>query len=229
MDDQMITQNKAVISVIIPAFNQDKYIGRCIRSVLSQQLPRDSYEIILVNDGSTDNTAYAMDVFQDELIIINNERNLGLPASLNKAISNIKTPYFVRVDADDYISSYFLPFLYAFIEGNEYMDAVSCDYNLVDNDGRVIERKNCMDDPIGCGIIFRTDQIIEIGAYDEDFLLHEERDLRIRFLEKYKIHRLEMALYRYRKHEENMTNNKSRFDHFMKNLRSKHDENKEDE
>jgi glycosyltransferase involved in cell wall biosynthesis len=224
MNENLIDNTRPEITVVIPAFNQEKYIGRCIRSVLSQQFPREKYEVILVNDGSTDNTGYGIDVFKDELIIINNEKNVGLPASLNMALSKIKTPYFVRVDADDYISSYFLPFLYGFIEDNEHMDAVSCDYNLVDNQGGVISRKNCMDNPIGCGIIFRTDQIIDIGSYDEDFLLHEEQDLRIRFLKKYKIHRLEMALYRYRMHDDNMTNNKSKVDHFMKNLKSKHQE-----
>ena len=222
MIDDVTNFRSTLITVVIPVFNQEKYIGRCIRSVLSQQFAREKYEIIVVNDGSTDKTSFAIDVFQDELVVINNKKNLGLPASLNIALAQIKTPYFVRVDADDFISSHFLVFLHNFIEDNDYMDAVSCDSNLVDDQGTVISRKNCMDDPIGCGIIFRTDQIINIGAYDEDFLLHEEQDLRLRFLKKYKIHRLEMALYRYRKHDKNMTNNKSKADYFMKNLKSKH-------
>lgn len=222
MSSNLKSSSSPVITIVIPVFNQEKYIGRCIRSVLSQQFPREKFEIIVVNDGSTDKSAYAIDVFDDELTVINNNKNLGLPTSLNIALSQIKSPFFVRVDADDFISSYFLSFLYGFIEDNDYMDAVSCDYNLVDDQGVVISRKNCMEDPIGCGIIFRTDQIINIGAYDEDFLLHEEQDLRLRFLKKYKIHRLEMALYRYRKHDQNMTNNQLKVDHFMKNLKSKH-------
>lgn len=79
-----------------------------------------------------------------------------------------------------------------------------------------------MESPIACGIMFKTEQIIEIGLYDEDFLLHEERDLRIRFLKKYNIYRLELPLYRYRKHENNITGNKKEMDHYMSSLLKKH-------
>ena len=55
--------------------------------------------------------------------------------------------------------------------------------------------------------MFRTEQLIDIGLYDEDFLLHEEKDLRIRFLRKYSIERIPLPLYRYRRHHDNITNN----------------------
>ena len=79
-----------------------------------------------------------------------------------------------------------------------------------------------MEDPIACGIIFRTDQIVDIGLYDEDFLLHEEQDLRIRFLAKHTIHRLELPLYRYRRHEKNITNNLEAMNSYMAKLNEKH-------
>jgi hypothetical protein len=102
------------------------------------------------------------------------------------------------------------------------MDAVACDYNLVNDQEVLISRKNCMEEPIACGIMFRTDQIVDIGLYDENFLLHEERDLRIRFLKKYNIHRLELPLYRYRRHCANTTNNREAMEHHMTNLINKH-------
>jgi len=154
--------------------------------------------------------------------VIQNDINIGLPASLNKAINSVNTPYIVRVDGDDYVSQNFILFLYSFITENSYMDAVACDYNLINDEGDVISRRNCMDDPIACGILFKTDQLNDIGLYDEDFLLHEERELRIRFLKKYSIHRLELPLYRYRQHENNITNNKEAMDHHMSNLIVKH-------
>jgi hypothetical protein len=70
--------------------------------------------------------------------------------------------------------------------------------------------------------MFRTDHLIDIGLYDESFLLHEERDLRIRFRQKYNIHRLELPLYRYRRHEDNMTNDAEAKAHHMSNLVQKH-------
>lgn len=128
----------------------------------------------------------------------------------------------VRVDADDYVSRNFLNFLFTFIQQNPYMHAVSCDYNLVNDEGDVIERKNCMDEPIACGIIFKTADIVDVGMYDENFRLHEERDLRIRFLQKFNIHRLELPLYRYRKHEGNSTNDSEAMAFHMDQLKSKH-------
>ena len=122
------SQKTPVVTVIIAAHNEERFIGRCIRSLLSQNFPRSLFEILVVNDGSTDKTAYALDLFKEDLVVIENNNNIGLPGSLNKAIHCVKTPYFVRVDADDFVSSDFILFLYNFIEQNHYMDAVACDY-----------------------------------------------------------------------------------------------------
>ncbi len=211
-----------LVSVIVPVFNQDKYIGRCLRSLLAQTFPRYDFEIIVINDGSTDKTSYALDLFKEDVVIINNDVNLGLPASLNRGILVAKSPLVVRVDSDDYVSVNFITFLFNFISQNKYMDAVACDYNLIDDNGEKISRENCMDKPIGCGIIFKKEHLIDIGLYDKNFLRHEERDLRIRFLKKYNIHRLELPLYRYRRHNSNITNDIDAMEHHMYNLIAKH-------
>ncbi|NCU87371.1 MAG: glycosyltransferase family 2 protein, partial [Actinobacteria bacterium] len=189
-----------VISVIVASFNQEKYISRCLRSLISQTISRDKFEIVVINDGSTDRSAAVLGEFANEIVLINNEKNIGLPASLNKAIRRARAPFVVRVDADDYVNSQFLHLLHEFLRENKYMDAVACDYLLVDEQEEVLGRKNCLTDPIACGIMFRTEQLIDIGLYDETFLLHEETDLRLRFTKKYQIHRLELPLYRYRRH-----------------------------
>ena len=64
-----------IISVIVPVYNQ-KYIGRCIRSLLSQSLEK-FYEIIVVNDGSKDKTDQALSLFKRDINIIKNKKNLG--------------------------------------------------------------------------------------------------------------------------------------------------------
>jgi len=211
-----------LITILVAAYNQEKYIGRCIRSLLAQNFPKEDYEIVVIEDGSSDRTGYALELFSGDITVLKNEQNLGLPASLNIALKKIKTPFFVRVDSDDFVSRNFLLHLSAFINYNAHMDAVACDYNLVDDNEKVIERKNCMEEPIACAILFRTDQVVEIGCYDENFLLHEERDLRFRFLQNFSIHRLEMPLYRYRRHENNITNNKEAMDFHMTALKQKH-------
>ena len=64
--------------------------------------------------------------------------------------------------------------------------------------------------------------VLSIGLYDDSFLSHEDKDLMIRFAKKYKVHRVELPLYRYRRHENNMTNNTLEMDMHMKNLEEKH-------
>ena len=210
------------VSVIIAAYNQERYIGRCLRSLLRQTLAPDRYEIIVVNDGSTDRTAYALELFHDAVTIITNENNLGLPASINKAINASRAPYVVRVDSDDYVNENFLNFLLYFLQQNAHIDAVACDYWLFNEDEEWLERGNCADDPIACGIMFRKDQLLDIGLYDESFRSNEERELRIRFEKKYSIHRLELPLYRYRRHESNMTNDVDTMRDYDEKLAQKH-------
>ena len=213
-----------VISVIVAAHNQERYISRCLRSLLAQSIAREKFEIVVINDGSTDHTPSVLEEFVDEIVLITNEINIGLPASLNKAIRRARAPYVVRVDADDYVNNEFLHLLHGFLRENKYMDAVACDYLLVDEQEEVLARNNCLTDPIACGIMFRTEQLIDIGLYDESFLLHEETDLRMRFLKKHTIHRLELPLYRYRRHANNSTNDAAAMEHHRQRIIEKHGE-----
>lgn len=210
------------ISVLVPVRNQEKYIGRCLRSLLSQSFPRDGFEVVVVDDCSEDRTPYALELFRDEITLVRNDTHLGLPASLNRGIRATSSPFVVRVDSDDYVNSEFLRFLHIFLVTNRYMDAVACDYLVVDDREDVLARRSCVEEPIACGIMFRTEQLIDIGLYDESFLLHEDRELRYRFLQKYSIHRVELPLYRYRRHETNMTNNAERMARHMAQLIDKH-------
>lgn len=210
------------ISIVIPAHNQERYIGRCLRSVLNQTYARDDYEIIVIDDASTDRTAYALELFESEIVLIRNEEQLGLPGSLNKGIRKARGRYIIRLDGDDYVHGEYLNVLGLHLDLNSHFDAVACDYLLVDDQEDVLKQMNCMTDPIGCGIMFRIDHLIDIGLYDEGFLSREEEDLRIRFEKKYSIERVALPLYRYRRHENNMTNDEERMDDFAKNLAEKH-------
>ena len=78
------------ISIIIPIYNRDEFIGRCIRSILSQSIDRKNYEIIIIDDGSTDYSSKIYNVFADEVIIIKHKKNLGLPTALNTGIKKAR-------------------------------------------------------------------------------------------------------------------------------------------
>jgi len=210
------------ISVIIPVYNHEKYIARCLRSITNQSLNKNDYEIIVVDDGSTDKTPKAIKPFLREIKLIKNKKNKGLPNALNQGIKKSRSKYIVRLDADDYVNQEFLKFLYFYIQNNEKMHAVACDYYLVDDSERVISKQNCQKKPIACGIIFKTQNLIDLGLYDEEFLLYEDIDLRKRFKTKFNIHRIPIPLYRYRRHENNITNNKFNQKKFMKKFKKKY-------
>jgi len=195
------------ISVIIPVFNQEKYIGRCLRSILSQSFDESFYEVIVVDDCSNDYSIKILEAFSDKIKIIKHKQNLGLPSALNSGIKNAKGQFIVRLDSDDYVNFDYLNILYLYIEYNNF-DAVACDYYLVDDNEKILEKRNCLEYPIGCAIIFRVDQLIDIGMYDKDFLINEEVELRKRFEKKYSVERVPLPLYRYRQHVSNMTKKK---------------------
>jgi hypothetical protein len=70
--------------------------------------------------------------------------------------------------------------------------------------------------------MFRKDALVGIGLYDEAFRFHEDLDLRIRFAQKHSIQRIELPLYRYRRHAGNMTNNVTESAVYLKKIESKH-------
>lgn len=194
----------ADVSVVMAAHNEEKYIERALRSCLNQSVSVDAYEIVVVDDGSTDATHRIASTF-DGVQLLSNEAQLGLPASLNRGLKAAHTRFVVRVDADDYVHHDFVRVLSLFLDLNPYMDAVACDYLLVDDHEAHLEHVNCLERPIGCGVMFRKERLIELGLYDESFLMAEDLDLRLRFERRWRMHRVELPLYRYRRHAENMT------------------------
>lgn len=211
-----------LVSVIVAAHDEERFIGRCLRSLLAQRFAKSQFEIVVVDDGSTDRTSAILETFGSDIRVIRNEKNLGLPASLNKAITSTHSKFVVRVDADDYVNSAFLDVLFLFLTENPKFDAAACDYLLVDDREEILRRADAMKEPIACGIMFRTEQLIDIGLYDESFLRHEDRDLRLRFLDRYIIHHVPLPLYRYRRHDDNITNDVTEMNFHEKRLNEKH-------
>lgn len=196
------------ISVIVSCHNHDKWIERCIRSLAHQEdLPRSSYEIIVVNDGSTDHTSAVLDNLRvvQQLRVIQNEENLGLPSSLNKALRMALGRYVVRVDSDDYVARRFLSLMKLFLDMNRQYQAVAVDYVKVDEFENVVERVNCLEHEIACGIMFRKECLFDVGLYDDSFQMREGHELRRRFERRFRVARLEFPLYKYRHHGTNRT------------------------
>lgn len=101
------------ISVIIPVFNTEPYLEKCINSVLEQSLK--DIEIIICNDGSTDKSQSIIDKYKNKynkIITINHKNNKGLSISRNDCMKIAKGEYIVFIDSDDYIAGDMLEELY---------------------------------------------------------------------------------------------------------------------
>ncbi len=90
------------LSVIVPVYNKEKYVGECIRSILAQTY--ENIEIIIVNDGSTDKTSEILDTFSDTRMKIIEMSNSGVSIARNIGIDNASGKYVIFVDGDDTIA-----------------------------------------------------------------------------------------------------------------------------
>jgi glycosyltransferase involved in cell wall biosynthesis len=212
-----------LVSVIITSYNYARYLERAIRSALSQSLETSSYEVIVVDDCSQDETSAVLDNYLDSVKQIRLDKNVGLSAARNIGIKKARGQYVVFLDADDYLHHDILYVQKLFLEMNSNIDAVSCDYFLVDEKGTHIKQVNAEEMPIACAIMFRKDYLFDIGLYDENFRAREEEDLRARFLKKFKIFNIILPLYRYRMHDNNLTKNEIEMDKYAQQLKDKHE------
>jgi len=208
-------------SIIITCYNSEKWIARAIRSAISQRFPLDAYEVIVVDDGSTDHSRDIIMDMSNEVVPVFHEKNMGLPAARNSGIRKARGRFILHLDSDDYLHEGALYVLDLHLALNPEWGAVACDYMEVDNKERHIRRGDAEVEPIACGILFRKETLIDIGLYDEEMMLLEDMELRYRFELKHKIGFCHVPFYRYVRHNKNMTNNKKNVAHYSKFLREK--------
>ncbi|WP_440431082.1 glycosyltransferase [Prevotella sp.] len=94
-----------ILSIVVPAYNVERELEKCIESCLKQDIPQESYEIIIVNDGATDNTLQvATDIAAKyECVSVVNQKNMGLSGARNTGLKYAKGKYVWFIDSDDYI------------------------------------------------------------------------------------------------------------------------------
>lgn len=126
--------NWNMVSVIVPIYNVEKYIDKCVHSIVTQSY-RD-LEIILVDDGSTDSSGILCDQFasQDSRIKVIHQNNRGLSGARNVGIEIAQGRYIGFVDSDDYIDSKMYEALVSVIE-KENAELAICDVHCVNEDG----------------------------------------------------------------------------------------------
>ena len=94
-----------ILSIVVPAYNVERELKKCIESCLKQDIPQESYEIIIVNDGATDNTRQvATDIAaKHKSVSVINQKNMGLSGARNTGLKYANGKYVWFIDSDDYI------------------------------------------------------------------------------------------------------------------------------
>lgn len=128
-----------MVSVIIPAYNAEKFIDRCLQSVINQTY-RD-LQIIIVNDGSTDNTLSILKKYekQDSRIILVDQENAGVSSARNNGLKMAMGDYISFVDADDWMSLNMIERLLIAFEQSENVDIVLAEFDFVESESEATE------------------------------------------------------------------------------------------
>lgn len=184
------------ISIVMAAYNEERDIGRAIESIQAQTF-RD-WELIVVNDGSSDNTQATIQQYanQDARIrLINNEKNMGLPASLNKGIEHAHADLIARADADDINLPDRLEKQYAFMQENPDVDVLGTGAWLLDANGMRVNKVSLPESHDELARLsflkthfFHPSVLIQrrffdkAGVYDPNYIRTEDKELFLRGL-----------------------------------------------
>ena len=120
------------LSIIVPVYNVEQYLKRCLDSLVRQTLKRDCYEIIIVNDGSPDNSQSIIDTFADKYsnIVALQKQNGGLSDARNFGLERAKGDYIAFVDSDDYVDTRMYEVMLQKAKEQDF-DMVVCDFKEV--------------------------------------------------------------------------------------------------
>jgi len=209
----------AKVTVYITTYNYGKYVKQAIDSVLNQRF--DDWELLIINDGSTDNTKGVLASYEghDKIRVIH-QINRGLSFSNNIALRASNGDYVMRLDGDDYLEENALLVLSNILDSNDEVGLVYSDYYMVDEDGEIMEivrRKKIgeevelLDLPAhGACTMIRKECLFSIGGYDERFECQDGYDLWIKFLKRYKPYNVNIPLFYYRQHTDSLTGDYSK-------------------
>ena len=209
----------AKVTVYIPTYNYARYVEKAIQSVLIQTM--DEWELIIINDGSTDNTMNILRKYQDHpQIRVIDQENKGLNVTNNIALRLAAGKYIMRLDADDYLDENALLVLFNTLESRQEVDLVYPDYYLIDAEGEVIElvRRQKIEEEVhlldlpahGACTMFRTRVLKQIGGYIESFTCQDGYEVWLRFIQEHKPYNVNIPLFYYRQHPDSLTQNQEK-------------------
>ena len=205
------------VTVFIPAYNREKYIGDAIESILAQTFT--DYEILLIDDGSKDGTVKKMRSYADPRIrIIRNEKNLGIPKTRNKGIEQARGEYIAMLDSDDRAYPTRLEKQVDFLDAHQDYAQVGSWCRMMNEQGRPlkkIKRQPILPEDVDAQLLFRCSlsnrsimartKILREYGYRNDYPRCQDYDLHVRLAKKYKLGNLPECLVYGRIHDHQIT------------------------
>jgi glycosyltransferase involved in cell wall biosynthesis len=211
------------VSIILPVYNGEKYLSETIDSIIEQTFA--DWEIVAVNDGSTDNSHSILQQYKSNLgskIKIIDQENSGVSVARNVAIDNSESEYLAFIDADDMWLPEKLEKQIKILDNNPDVALVYSDLlDLIEN--KTTRRKQILKRKLQRGYIFeplfyfnfialssvvlRKEMIEKYGNFDSDYKIIQDYDLFLRIAEKNVIDYVDESLLIYRIHENNISGN----------------------
>lgn len=193
MSEMSDMNNQAIVSVVMPVYNAEKTVVEAIESILVQSF--QEFELIVVNDGSTDGTKEILERYaMDPRIRIHDQTNQGVTRSLNTGIALARGKYIARADADDFSDRKRLEIQHGFLERNPEVVLVASDFEKLYPDGKTkrvelppdhasLARQLFVANNIMHGsVMFRRDSFHLAGGYAEEWRHLEDFELWFRML-----------------------------------------------
>lgn len=210
-------QNRIYLSVVLSTYNEEKYIAKAIRSILDQTYPY--FELIIVNDGSTDGTLDVVRSFEDPRIFIVDKPNSGLPDSLNKGIEKSKYDWIARMDGDDIAEPTRFENQIKYIEDS--VGVIGGQFRVIDENDN-LRSSNVSKKPLTTSkckrwilfgmsplahpsVLIRKSLLQKYGGYDANFKAAQDNELWGRLSPSTRIINIPDVVLRYRKHNNNIT------------------------
>lgn len=214
-----MTKNNKV-SIILPTYNGKKYIRDSIESIINQTYT--NWELIIVNDCSTDDTQKIIEEYQQKdkrIIVINNEKNLKLPASLNRGFEEASGEYYTWTSDDNLYKPNALQVMTEYLDANNSIDLVSAVIDFIDENTKIIGNLNDWFKTRTFEDLYKTNNIMacfmyrrsvaeKVGEYDTTIFTAEDYDYWCRIALNGYIGYINDNLYSYRFHGASLTSTK---------------------
>lgn len=200
------------VTVLMSVYNDEKFLRQSIESVLGQSFA--DFEFLIINDASTDSTPAILQEYarrDNRIRVIDNERNMGLTASLNKGLNSARGKYIARMDSDDISLKERLQRQVDFLGKHPEIGVLGSGAEIIDDDGNttstfspstspaVIRWRllfgNCM---LHSTVMFRKNIVLKAGGYPSDCFIAQDYDLWSRLMFNTDISQLPDILVRYR-------------------------------